>query len=163
MDNKVGDNVPNAAEFATRLAELDDIVAWLQKFCAHLSPEARLALTRGRRGAEPHLEQMAETAKKYGWNAPGVTPNQVLEDLKLVQALAPIRQRLGFAHELVEDTISQANSEANEGAYMFYGLAQGMSSRIPEVEAAVRPFAEFLSSTRKKRTSKNDDDGNPAG
>jgi hypothetical protein len=162
MENNVGDNLPAAEEFTARLAELDDIVAWLQKFCAHLSPEARAALTRGRRGAEPYLVQIAETAKKYGWNAPGVTPDQVLNDLRVVRELDPIRQRLAFAQELVDDTMAQGGSEANEGGYMFYGIAQSMGSRIPEVEAAVRPFAEFLSSTRKKRTTK-DDGGNPTG
>ncbi len=116
--------------------------------------------------ADPWLDAgrslVAETAKKYGWSAPGVTPDQVLNDLRLVKELAPIRHKLALAHGLVDDAISQGSSEANEGGYMFYGIAQSMGSRIPEVEAAVRPFAEFLSSTRKKGTKK-DDDGSPTG
>lgn len=150
MDNKVGDNLPNDDEFAARLAQLDDTLTWLKKFCVHLSSDERASLTRGRRGAEPHLAQVAETAKKYDWKAPDLTPDQVLNDLRLVQRLDPIRQRLTLANELVDDTIARASSEANEGAYVFYGIGQSMGSRIPEVQAAVRPFAEFLSNTRKK-------------
>lgn len=150
MENKVGDNLPTDAEIAARIAQIDDINEWLKKFCVNLSPEARASLTRGRRGAEPHLLQIAETAKQYGWSAPGVTPDQVINDLHMVKVLSPIRQKLALAHGLVDDTISQGSSEANEGGYMFYGIAQSMGSRIPEVEAAVRPFAEFLSTTRKK-------------
>lgn len=150
MDNKVGDNLPTEAEFQARTAQLDDFLTWLQQFCTNLTPEQRERLTRGRRGAEPHLLQIAETAKQYGWSAPGVTPDQVINDLRLVKALGPIQHKLGLAQGLVEDAMSQGSSEANEGGYMFYGMAQSMGSRIPEIEASVRPFAEFLSNTRKK-------------
>ena len=150
MDNNVGDNLPSDAEIAARIAQLDDFLVWARTFCVNLSAEERAALTKGRRGAEPYLEQIAETAKQYGWTAPGVTPQQVLNDLTLVKVLLPIFQRIGLAHGLFEDTISRGRSEANEGGYMFYGMGQSMGNRIPEVEAAMRPFAEFLSNTRKK-------------
>ena len=161
MDNKVGDSFPSADEIAAHIKNLDAELEWLQKFCVKLSPEARSALTRGRRGAEPYLLQVVETAKKYGWSAPGVTADQVLDDLRLVRELDPIRQRLALAHEWVDDTIALGSSEANEGGYMFYGIAQSMGSRIPEVEAAVRPFAEFLSNTRKKNTKKGEGNSTP--
>ena len=156
MDNRVGENLPTSAEFATRLRQLDEVLAWLREFCVHLSAEERMSLTRGRRGAEMHLVQIAETAKQYGWQGPEVTPDQVLNDLRLVRELDPIRQRLVLASELVEDTMALGSSEANEGGYMFYGMAQSMGSRIPEIEAAVRPFAEFLSNTRRKAGKKDE-------
>jgi len=152
MENKVGDNVPSSAEFEKQLKQLEDVLSWLRTFCVNLSDEERAGLTRGRRGAEPHVYRLAELAKKYGWSAPGVTADDVLADLNLMSAIQPLRESARQILDLLDDTQREAASEANEGGYLFYGIAKSIASRVPEVDSAVHPFAEFLSKTRKPRT-----------
>ena len=159
MENKVGDNLPTAAEIEKRIKLLDEMIVWLRKFCINLNDEERRGLTRGRRGIEPHLAQMADLAKKYGFNAPGATPDQLHNDLRLGQDLAALSQRLSTASELVQDTLDQGRSEANEAGYMYYGIAQSMKDRIPEIGAQIKDFAEFLSSTRRRKGTKDGEGG----
>ena len=151
MENKVGDKVPSSAEFDKRLKQLQDVLGWMKTFCVNLSAEERAKLTRGRRGAEPYLLQIAEVAKKYNWSVPGVSADDVLADCKLVTSMQPLADVARQILELADDTLAEGTSEANEGGYLFYGIGQSVASRVPEVESVVRPFAEFLSATRKKR------------
>ena len=155
MENKVGDNLPSSAELEKIMKQLDGLIATLRKFCINLSPAERQSLTRGRRGVEEHLQQVAELAEQYSFSVPGATPASLHNDLRTDRELSPIEQRLEEALALVKDTRSQASSEANEAGYMFYAIAQGAATRIPEIRVRIKPFEDFLALGPRRKNKKD--------
>ena len=157
MENKVGDNLPSSADLEKIVKQLDGLIATLRKFCINLAPEERQVLTRGRRGAEEYLQQIADVAEQYRFSVPGATPSSLQNDLRTDRELSPIEQRLEEALALVKDTRRQASSEANEAGYMFYAIAQGAATRIPEIRVRIKPFEDFLATGPRRRNKKDPD------
>ncbi|MBL8635001.1 MAG: hypothetical protein JNM40_17370 [Myxococcales bacterium] len=151
MENRVGSKTPSATELAKLTQSADDLLAALRKFCIVLSPDDRLTLTRMRLGTEVHLVALAAAAKKLGLALPGVSADDLSDDLRTDKDLAPLEQALTAALELVRDTRAQARSEAAEAGYMYYGMIQAAAGRLPELQTLVHNLSEVLSSRPRRK------------
>lgn len=152
MENRVGDKTPTTADIQKMVKGVDDLLAELSKFGLTLLPDERVGLTRGRLGIEPYLARMAQLAKKYSFNVPGVTPDGLLSDVRTVVDLAPLEAALEKALQLVKDTRALARSEAAEAGLLYYALAQSAASRIPEIEVEVREMRSFMATGPRRRS-----------
>lgn len=144
MENRVGEKTPSTAEIQKQIKTVNDLITTVSKYCVGLLPDERQTLTRSRLGIEPHLARMALTAKKFGFNVPGTSPDALLNDVRTATDLAPLEQALDKALQLVRDTRALARSEAAEAGLLYYGLAQSAASRIPEVDVEVREMRSFM-------------------
>lgn len=152
MSNRVGDKTPAKAEIEKIEKSLEDVIIKLSPFSASLLPEERQALTRPRLGIEPHLDRMANVARKLGLSLSGFSADGLSNDLRTANDLAKLEALLDKALQLVKDTRALARSEAAEAGLLFYGLAQAAADRVPEIEVDVREMRAFMATgPRRKR------------
>lgn len=144
MDNKVGDNAPDAVTGAQLLANLADIVALLAKFCITLSKDERKRLLHARLGSEPHIARIHDLALKHNIDIDNIPLTGMLADLALFTLLRPIQDLLRNALQMVDDTAGQAESEAWEAFLAYYGALSGMAKHLPALATAMAPTVAFM-------------------
>ncbi|MFO0658764.1 MAG: hypothetical protein U0165_02875 [Polyangiaceae bacterium] len=152
MDNKVGDNTPKHAELVALLEDLKGIVGKLRTFGITLDEYSRKRLLHPRVGADPHLATVISLAKKYNLSIPSAPLQGIENDRRLAAELLPFSTELTAAQQLVDDTISEAQSESWEAFLAYYGALVGMSGGIPELAVELAPVVDFMSTG--KRTKK---------
>lgn len=68
-----------------------------------LTTDDRKRLLRARRGADEHIQRVADLATKHNLSLPNVPLAGIANDVKLEQQLAPIEEELRVARQIAED------------------------------------------------------------
>ena len=155
MDNKVGDNAPDAAGMAAILSQLTTPVNALKVFCINVSKEQRKRFLHARLGAEPHIARIHDLAVQHGLNIEGIPLTGMLADLSLFTLLRPVRDLLATALQMVDDTAGQAESEAWEAFLAYYGALTGMAKHLPALATAIKPTIEFMATGPRPKPAAN--------
>jgi hypothetical protein len=150
MDNKVGDNAPDAAGMAAILSQLTTPVNALKLFCINISKDQRKRLLHARLGSEPHIARVHDLSVQNGLSIDSIPLTGMLADLALFTLLRPIRDLLATALQMVDDTAGQAESEAWEAFLAYYGALTGMAKHLPALATAIKPTVEFMATGPKK-------------
>lgn len=154
MDNRVGEGIPTPAKLAELEKKLGEVIAEFEKFCVTLSKDERKRLLRSRRDAEPMLERVADLATRHKVTVPGVEIQDLRNDLRLGQALLPFERNLERALQLVQDTSSQADTEAWQAFLAYYGVLSSLADRNADIESGLSSVVEFMRARRKTETRK---------
>ena len=144
MDNKVGDQNPDAATVAQIVGQLGGAVELLKKFCITLGKEQRKKLLHARLGAEPHIARVHDLAVEHKIDIGNIPLTGMLGDLALFTLLRPIQDTLRNALQMVDDTAGQAESEAWQAFLAYYGALSGVAKHQPALATALAPTVEFM-------------------
>ena len=164
MENKVGDNAPDAAGGAQLLAQVLAVTDQLKTFCITLSKPQRKRLLHARLGSEQHIARVHDLAVKHKIEIENIPLTGMLADLALFTLLRPIQDALRAALRLADDTAGQAESEAWQAFLAYYGALSGMAKHLPALGLALAPTVTFMATGPKKVEAAADDagDGTPA-
>lgn len=144
MENKVGDNAPDAATSAKMLADLETVVTTWKPYGVILSPAQRKALHHARLGAEPHVARLHAIALEYKLEIDGIPLQGMVNDFALFGMVRPFQDALRAGLLLVDDTAGQAESEAWEAFLAYYGTLCGMAKHQATLAGEMAPIVAFM-------------------
>lgn len=150
MENRVGGNVPKAADLAAIHKKLEDALTDLRKFCVTLTQEERTSRIHPRKGFEQVVPVIGDLAGRHGVKLPDASLDDLVADTALVQALQPLRTTADTIAQLLSDTITQAGHEGAQAALLYYAVLSSMAGHNPELAAALRPVRETYAPRRRR-------------
>lgn len=150
MENRVGENVPKAAELAAIHKKLEDALTDLRKFCTTLTQEERTSRIHPRKGFEQVVPVLSDLAARHGVKLPDASLEDMAADSALVQSLQPLRTTADAVAQLLSDTITQAGHEGAQTALLYYAVLSSMAGHNAELAAALRPVRETYAPRRRR-------------
>ena len=78
----------------------------------------------------------------------------MLNDVRLTQVLQPIAVLAERASQLLQDTTSQADTEAWQAFLAYYGVLSALSGRIPDIETALAPVVDYMKHPKRAAADK---------
>jgi len=151
MDNKVGDKQLKPQKAAQLLQQVKDIIEELRPYGITLTTDDRKRTLRPRRGAEPHMQRVHDLAVKHGVAIKNIPLAGMAGDLALAKQLQPVEDELRAGLQLVEDTGTQADSEAWEAFLAYYGVLSSMADRSPDLAAELQTVIDFMATGPRKK------------
>ncbi|APR86826.1 hypothetical protein A7982_12175 [Minicystis rosea] len=151
MQNKVGAEVPDAAESAKMIAEVEAISASLSKYVIRLNQEERQRALRMPDGGEAIAGLIAQLLNKYAVTLPGVSGDDIQRDLTLAERLQPLVPALEMLLRLAQDGILEAEAEAWYGTTAGYTALVRLSGNDATLAAELKPAMEFFGVGRKRK------------
>ena len=122
MDDKVGSDVPTEKQVKALIQKVNDLHDEIEKFTIKLTADERRHQLRFRPGGEPIIALLGELATKYAIALPDMPVEGMIADLTLAQRLAPLASAVNLLGERLDDTLSQARSEAWQAATGNYSV-----------------------------------------
>lgn len=150
MENQVGDEVPSEAEADKLVKEVEALGKKLSKYGGSLSPEDRRYAAKPPDGSEATTQLIARLITKHGVKLPGVSAEDMLADLTLVQRLTPVLAAISTLERAVQDIVLQANSErwsATTAGYTALVRAMGADASL---ENEMKPALDAFGVGRKR-------------
>jgi len=151
MDNKVGDKQPTPKELAQLLKQLKELVEQLRPYGITLTTDERKRTLRPRKGAEAHMQRVHDLAVKHGVTLKHIPLDGMANDLALAKQLQPVEDELRVGLQLVEDTGTQAASEAWEAFLAYYGVLSSMAGRSADLAAELQSVVDFMATGPRKK------------
>ncbi len=144
MENRVGSNIPSAAEIARLVREIDGIATRLAAYTIDLTPEGRHRALKFRPRGERIVQLVGELATDHEVSLPSISVADMHADLELAERLVPLANALAVVSQTIADTILQAHAECWWAATAFYTTLSRLSGANPRLLAALRPATEFF-------------------
>ena len=151
MDNKVGDKLLKHPKATELLTQLKAIVEQLKPFGVTLTVDDRKRTLRPRKGAEPHMQRVHDLALKHGVSLKNIPLEGMANDLALSKQFQPFEDELRTGLQLVEDTGTQAGSEAWEAFLAYYGVLSSMADRSADIAAELATVVDFMATGPRKK------------
>jgi hypothetical protein len=152
MDNKVGDKLLTPQKAAQLLKQVKDLVEQLKPYGITLTTDERRRTLRPRKGAEPHMQRVHDLATKHAVSLKNIPLDGMASDLALAKQFQPFEDELRTGLQLVEDTGTQAGSEAWEAFLAYYGVLSSMADRSPDLAAELQTVVDFMATGPRKKT-----------
>jgi hypothetical protein len=150
MENRVGTVIPTKEQVSDFTTKLHDVLAFLKTFGVTLSDTERTSRSHPRKESSTHVETVLKLATQYGLSLPNAPVQGVRDDFELVSRIEPMLSELPLLQQTLKDTIAQAEHEYWEGFLAYYGALVSMSSRIPELAAALKEVIDFMSTGKRR-------------
>lgn len=151
MENRVGGNVPKAADLAAIQKKLEDALVDLRKFCVTLSQEERTSRVHPRKGFDQVVPVISDLAGRHGVKLADSPLEDLVADNALLQSLQPLSTVADTIAQLLSDTMMQAGHEAAQTALLHYAVLSSMAAHNPELAAALRPVREVFAIRGRRR------------
>ncbi|MFT3764930.1 MAG: hypothetical protein QM820_05345 [Minicystis sp.] len=151
MQNKVGASVPDQAESAKMVADVEMVSTNVAKYVARLNQEERARALRMPAEGEAIAGLIAQLLKKYAVTLPGISGEDIQRDLTLAARLQPLVPALEMLLRLVQDGVLEAEAEAWYGTTAGYTALVRLSGSDPTLAAELKPAMEFFGVGRKRR------------
>jgi len=149
MDDKVGDEIPTEAEITAAVKIIVDLRAKLSKYTIKLTPEERKHLLRFRPGGERVVELIGSLSEKYEVSLSDMPVDGMRNDLTLAARIAPLLREVNLLGEELQDTTSEAYSEAWQAATGNYSVLSRVSTANAALASELSPAKEFFAKKRK--------------
>ncbi|MEO7331531.1 MAG: hypothetical protein ABI193_23355, partial [Minicystis sp.] len=153
MDDKVGNTVPAEQQIKAWIQKVAELHAEVEQFTVKLTVDERKHQLRFRPGGEPIIAQVGDLAGKYGIGLPDMPVQGMLDDLTLAQRLAPLASAVNLLAERLDDTVSQARSEAWQAATGNYSVLVRVSGANPSLASELAPARSFFARKGKGQSS----------
>ncbi|MBI3726549.1 hypothetical protein HY251_21705 [bacterium] len=160
MEDKVGSKIPKKPEVDEIVGLLKSAKSKVDKFGVDLSAEDRLHATKFRPGGAKIVRLVADLAKKHKVSFDGATPEGMLADLELMEAVEPILTAAKSAAQVVEDTSLEAGAECWFALGILYAGLKAASRTSKELASSLKPVQDFFKTLRKR--GRETDAGPPA-
>lgn len=151
MQNKVGAAVPDPAESAKMVADVEAISTHVGKYVARLNQEERQRALRMPDGGEAIAGLIAQLLNKYAVTLPGIAGDDILRDLTLAERLRPLVPSLELLLRLAQDGVLEAEAEAWYGTTAGYTALVRLSGHDATLAAELKPAMEFFGVGRKRK------------
>lgn len=152
MENKVGDELPTEAEVEEAVKALQKVIDKTERYLVTLNKDQRTAALKPRTGYALVVPQIARLATRFGVTLPGISADDMLADLTLVQRLAPLSAAVEDLAQRIHDTQLQAASECWYAATALYTSLARVAPSAPGLERELAPVVDFFAVGRRKAT-----------
>jgi hypothetical protein len=153
MDNKVGDHVPAEKQMQGLVGAVQAVRDDVQKFTIKLSPAEKRHQAALPPGGESVVQLVGMLAEKYGIALSDMPVEGMRDDLTLAQRLTPLVSEVALLLETLEDTVSQARSEAWQAATGNYSVLARVSAANPALAKELAPAREFFVRRRSRKAA----------
>lgn len=161
MDDKVGSDVPTEKQVKALIQKVNDLHDEIEKFTIKLTVDERRHQLRFRPGGEPIVALLGELSTKYGIALPDMPVEGMIDDLTLAQRLAPLASAVNLLGERLDDTLSQARSEAWQAATGNYSVLLRVSAANASLASEIAPAKSFFGRKAKGSSGGNGGKGAP--
>ena len=144
MRNRVGSHNPSVDEVAERQKEVQHASAQSSAYLQPLSTEERKRTLKFRPGGNLVVALVRRLATKYDVNLPGVSVEDMTNDMDLWDRLVPLSEVVHSYARAIDDTILLAQSEAWWAATAYYTVLCRLAKVDPSLAAALEPAIAFF-------------------
>lgn len=97
------------------------------------------------------MQRVHDLAARHGVSLKSIPLDGMANDLALAKQLQPFEDEFRVGLQLVEDTGTQAASEAWEAFLAYYGVLSSMAERSPDLAAELQTVVEFMATGPRKK------------